>query len=321
MLVLGQTEEKSIQAIYFHFSNIDLIIGHKFSCIADLGLDGFCYNLKLLTGWTQMKSKKTFLTGSLLLSLLIILTAVIGLTNSTIYSSETANWRVQALAQDIFDGLILAPMIIASAYFSFKKKIWAFPVWIGSLFYSIYTYSIYAFTINFGLLFPVYVLILGFSFYLLLFTLITADVAQLKNKFKPSRIRNLLAIFLIFFGGFFYLVWGSEIIQALMNNEIPASIIETGLITNPVHVLDMAFLLPAMIISGILLKSNNKFGYLFAPAVLTTKALFTLTIILINLEFKRYGLETNQVLIIIFSFIFGLDLLILLKYLHQTRQA
>jgi hypothetical protein len=268
-----------------------------------------------------MKNKEIYLFLSLLLSSLIILTALVGLTEPAIYAQETANWRVQAIAQDIFDGLILAPVIMVSALLIFKGRLRAYPVWVGSLFYSIYTYSIYAFTINFGLLFPVYLLILGLSFYLLMFSLISQRIKLFKKMFESHWIKNILAIALIFFGSFFYLVWGSEVFRALSSDTIPSSVRETGLITNPVHVLDMAFLLPAMIISGVLLKRRNKFGYLFAPAVLTTKTLFTLTIIMINLEFKRHGLEADQSVILMFSLILGFDLFILGQYLAQIKES
>ena len=267
-----------------------------------------------------MKTKKLFLLLSLLLSILIALTAVVGLTNPVIYIQETLNWRVQALAQDIFDGLILAPLIIGSAYLVFKKRAWAYPIWAGAVFYSIYTYSIYAFTIHFGQLFPVYILILGLSFYLALLSLINCDISLFKSKFRSHWISTAAAVVLIIFGGLFYLVWGSEVFQALTAGTTPVSLQETGLITNPVHVLDMAFLLPAMIISGILLKKKNQFGFLFAPAVLTTKTLFTLTIIMINLEFMRHGLAANESVIFMFSFILGVDLLILGKYLLQISK-
>lgn len=265
----------------------------------------------------KLKNKKLYLLLSLILFATIIVTALVGLNLNTIYSLETINWEAQAIAQDIFNAVILAPTILVSAVLSYQKRKWAYPVWVGSLFYSIYTFSIYAFTIHFGLLFPVYVFVLGLSFYVVLFSLRQQHTKQFKDYFRPGWINKFLAGLLIFFGGFFYIVWESEIFQSLNTSSVPASIVETDLLTNPVHVLDLAFLLPAMIISGILLWNKKTLGYLLAPAIMTTKILFTLTIVLINLEFLRQGLESDLAVAIMFTAIFMLDLLTLGLFLKK----
>jgi hypothetical protein len=51
--------------------------------------------------------------------------------------------------------------------------------------------------------------------------------------------------------------------------------------TNPVHVLDMAFLLPAVIAAGVALVRRRPIGYWLAPVLLTTLAVITVGIVTI----------------------------------------
>jgi hypothetical protein len=56
----------------------------------------------------------------------------------------------------------------------------------------------------------------------------------------------------------------SEIVPNLLSNNLPTSLVETGLWVNPVHVLDLAFVLPGMIITSVLLWRKNLWGFLMA---------------------------------------------------------
>jgi hypothetical protein len=62
----------------------------------------------------------------------------------------------------------------------------------------------------------------------------------------------------------------SEIVPAVFSDTTPQALIDTGLPTNPVHVLDTAILLPASLITGVLLKGGRSTGYLLAPMLLGT---------------------------------------------------
>jgi hypothetical protein len=56
----------------------------------------------------------------------------------------------------------------------------------------------------------------------------------------------------------------------------------TGLLVNPVHVLDMAVFLPAMLLAGALLLRRRAMGYVLTPLVLTAACTISLGIIVIQ---------------------------------------
>ena len=55
---------------------------------------------------------------------------------------------------------------------------------------------------------------------------------------------------------------------ALLAGSTPQSIIDMALPTNPVHILDLAFFLPAAIATGVLLLKRKPLAYTLAPALI-----------------------------------------------------
>ena len=67
--------------------------------------------------------------------------------------------------------------------------------------------------------------------------------------------------FLIVVAALFALLWLSEIVPDLLVGRPPTSAAEWNIPTNPVHVLDLAFFLPAACLSGVLLLRHHWLGY------------------------------------------------------------
>jgi len=115
--------------------------------------------------------KKIYFFGSVLLFFLMAVTAVYGLFVPGAYSRETANWATQAKAQDWVDLLLAAPILLVSAILAFKKSSKAYLVWLGTLFFIVYSFLLYGFLVHFNTMFPVYMAVLGLSIYFLIFSL------------------------------------------------------------------------------------------------------------------------------------------------------
>jgi len=61
------------------------------------------------------------------------------------------------------------------------------------------------------------------------------------------------------------LLWLSEDVPALLAGGVPQSVRDMALPTNPVHVLDLAFFLPAVITIGVQLLRRRPFAFTVAP--------------------------------------------------------
>lgn len=120
---------------------------------------------------------------------------------------------------------------------------------------------------------------------------------------------------LIVYGVLFYLLWFSEIIPSLSSPELPSKIKEIGGVTNPVHILDIALVLPAFIISAILLFKRSVWGIVFVPSFLAFSILMSLTIswIIIYVNIKSQISDYTIAIVFVLHSLISLSGLLLMK--------
>lgn len=262
---------------------------------------------------------KTNLFLSLILALLIIITSGPSLFSSNFYSKETSNWGTQSIGQDGIDLFLIAPLLIITSVFFYRKRT-ALLLWSGILFYLIYTYVIYCFTLHFNKFFISYCVILGLSFYLFQYFLLSQIQKPIVKSMTNKRVRKIIGIYFIAIACLFYLLWLTEIIWAIMNNTMPASLVGTGLFTNPVHAIDLSVCLPALFITGFLLLKQNVFGLLLTPAMLVFCILMDITIGVLVVLMKSKGLEGDYSIAVVMFMLALLSAVLLIwfmKYLEM----
>ncbi|MGQ4875874.1 MAG: hypothetical protein ACP6IY_17555 [Promethearchaeia archaeon] len=258
----------------------------------------------------ENKHGKIILILSLLLLIFLIIASYSGIFIAETYARNTKSFAVQGIGQDIVNFFIIAPLLFISSILYYKGNKKAMFIWAGLLSYVIYTYVIYCFAQPFNFLFLVYCTILGLSFYSFLYFLLNMTDNPIKDWYKNEIPIKMISIFFIIIAILFYFVWLSEIIPALINNEIPQSVIENGVITNPVHVLDLTIFLPALLITAQLLLKDNKYGYLLAPILLIFIILMSLAIIGMVIVMLLKDVETDIGLAAIFIVINVMSIII-----------
>lgn len=196
------------------------------------------------------------------ISVLVVLASVRGLVDAATYGEETANWATQAKGQDI--GNLLAVLtLVVSGYGSHQGSHRAALVWLGTLLYLIYAYLVYAMAVHFGRLFLVYVAVLGLSFYALVSSL---DRARADDRRHDPRARLHAGCTAIAIGVLFGLLWLGELVPATLSGDAPRSVVEAGLWVNPIHVVDLALLLPGFVVAGVLALRGSAAGqFLLGP--------------------------------------------------------
>jgi hypothetical protein len=65
----------------------------------------------------------------------------------------------------------------------------------------------------------------------------------------------------------------------MLGGTTPKSLVDAGLMTNPVHVLDLSVLLPTAITAGLLLQKGRALGYVLTPVVLGAMVFLSIGII------------------------------------------
>ncbi len=212
------------------------------------------------------------------LALLVALSGWAGLFWPATYARETALWAAEGMGGDAVNLFVVAPVLVASALVARRGSLPALLVWMGTLLYLVYNFLIYAVAVHFNALFLVYCVILGGSFYALVAAFLSVGAGEAEKAYAARAPAKTMAAVLIAIGIVFAALWLREIIPAMISGETPKAIRETGLLTNPVHVLDLSVLLPAMIAAGILLWRRRPAGFLLAPILMVFAILMTAAI-------------------------------------------
>jgi hypothetical protein len=207
------------------------------------------------------------------LAALLALVSVAGLTQPDLYRGPPA-WTLQAVAQDLADLVLVLPVLLAGAWLAARGSWRGWLIWLGSLSYLVYTFAIYAFAVAHNAYFLAYTAILGLSFWAFVGAAVATDWNALARRIGPANpARRWVALYLAVPALLFYGLWLADELPAALAGREPASLAGLGLPTNPVHVLDLAVLLPAMIGAGILLWRRREPAYGLA-AVLLVNGLF-----------------------------------------------
>ena len=205
---------------------------------------------------------------------------IVGLLKPSIYSGLTPAFLPQAFAQDLANLIVVSPAMLVLAALALRGSLRAYLLWLGTVVFTVYNYVIYTFSVPFGPLFLLWVAVFGLSIYALIGGISSADHPRVKASFTRARPVHVMAWVLIVIAVLFAFVWLSEDITALLSGTAPASVRDMGLPTNPVHVLDLALVLPAVFATGIMLLKGAPLGYTMAPAFIVLLILTGVAIIL-----------------------------------------
>ena len=218
----------------------------------------------------------------------------------SVYDEETTNWATQARGQDIGNLLAVITLLVSGHLFR-KGSHRAALVWLGTLLYLVYAYVIYAMAVHFNQLFLVYVAALGLSAYAFVFSLDRLRAADLALA-APGAGRlagyTSTAIGVVFAG-----LWLSELVPATLSDEVPQSVADAGLWVNPVHVIDLAFLLPAMVIVGIQALRGRAAGQFFVGPLLVFSVLMGTSIVATMVLMTLEGFEDTLAPLVMVSLV------------------
>ncbi len=259
-----------------------------------------------------------FIIFSFLVFLLVIITSFFGYFHTGFYAKETAIWQVQSVGQDFINLFIVAPVLFISICFAPKFFSYAKFVLAGTLLYLTYTYVIYCFNIHFNQFFVFYCLIFGLSFYAVFYFLLIhiGKTGFYKEGIHTNRLTGFTFIII---SALFYSLWLTEIIPSIANDSSPQNLAQTGLATNPVHVLDLAIVLPAIFITGILILKKKQLGYFLAPVLLVFSSLMNLTIIVLTIFIARRTGKNDLTLVPVMSVLTIQYLVLLILSLKKSR--
>lgn len=255
---------------------------------------------------------RNILKVSIPLILLVTAVSSAGLFYPQVYRAATPSWLAQSIGQDAVDMFLIVPVLIIGTIYSFRDHRIGLYLWLGTLLYLVYTFLIYCFTVRFNPLFIPYCLILGISFFSLVW-FFSGDKRRFYGN-TGNKILGIVGIYFIVIAVAFYSLWLVEIIPATINNDIPASTRDAGLFTNPVHVIDLSLFLPASFIIGIMALRRSLLATILSPVLLTFFILMDLTIAALSIIMVTKGVGGSYVIAAIMICFGVFSLLLLVAY-------
>jgi hypothetical protein len=226
----------------------------------------------------------------------------------------------QAIGQDIVTLGVALPALVVGAVLAGRGSGRARLVWLGVLIYLVYTYVIYAFQVRFNPLFLVYVALLGCSLYALIGGLATTDFGRIKARFAEKTPVRAVSVFLGILAFLFYFSWLGEVVPALVAGEVPQSVAENGTPTNGVHVLDMAWILPAAALTAVWLWRKRAPGYTLAGALLTFFSLLALAIMAMMISMSLNAQPAAPGMAVVFGVVAAASLVLMVWYLRGLKE-
>ena len=173
---------------------------------------------------------------------------------------------------------VALPVLVASMVLAQRDSLRAQVTWAGALTYIAYNAVIFAFATAFNPLFLLYVATLSLAVWSLVALLHQVDVDAIRAHFAEKTPIRFFAGYLVFISLLFLMTWLKQIIPAMFDSIAPAFLAGTIMLTSPVHVLDLGFLLPLGFLSAIWLWQRKSWGYLLAGLLMVMMTIETISI-------------------------------------------
>ncbi len=184
--------------------------------------------------------------------------------------------------------------------------------------YAVYTLAIYCFAVHLNALFLVYCAAFGVSIYALIAVAASLLREDATRWFESSVWRRTIGGVLIATGVAFGALWLAQLVPAALTGTPPRELAEAGLPTNPIHVLDLSFILPLHLIAGVTLLRRRSLGFVLAPALLAFDALMAGSIAFLQTFLEAREITTGGVPVAIaMAMVAALSIVLLVQMLRK----
>lgn len=239
-----------------------------------------------------------------------------------LYKNDSVSAASQAIAQDYITLFLGIPLLVVSLFLGIKKSIKGRLLLTGTLGYFLYTYTSYSFLAMYNSFFLIYVILMSISFFGFILSIMSVNIKELHNCFNAKFPVRFVGGFLIFMSFIIGMLWLGRIIPSLLKGKPPFGLEHYS--TLIIQALDLGFVVPVGILSGILLIKRKSFGYLLA-SIITIKGITMLSAISAMVISQIYaGVEIATFEIIVFP-IFNLAiiycLILIMKSINEPYKS
>jgi hypothetical protein len=225
------------------------------------------------------------LTG--LIGTLMIVAAVAGLFADGLY--RDGSWAREAFrGADLVTLVLGIPLLIAGLVLSAHGSRRGHVVWIGMLGYAVYNYAYAVFGAEFNDLFLLHIAILSMSLFALACA-VPSIAGEWKARIRPSHIDRWIGGFLVVVGVAQGGLWIALALRFAFTDQLLNDIPVEG--QHLVFALDLALLVPTLVLAGVLLFRRRPTGVLLAGAVTVFGAAYQINLMMAGVFQENAGVE------------------------------
>lgn len=267
----------------------------------------------------ETKNLKIINVLSVLLAIFLAVVAAGGAFFPSVYEREVPSMAAQGKGQDIVDLFLVVPLLLVSLFYTNRKSKTAAFILGGTLLYIMYSYVIYSFGVHFNRLFLLYTVTLGLALYAFILFMMDFMKNNTAGWFSDPP-KKTTGIYLIVVAVIFYMLWLKSIVPAILNNTIPADVANYNLLVNPVHVLDIAFALPGLILGGLLLMKGKNPGFVIAPIALIFMMILTIALAGMVIMLVIEGISEDYTIAGVFGVLTIISLIFLILFFRKMKK-
>ena len=262
--------------------------------------------------------KKIVYINSIFIAILAGIATLSGLFWKGLYKHDTISMAAQAMGQDLITLLIGVPILLGSLYLIRKNSLRGSLIWMGTIFYFLYSYASMAFLASYNQIFLVYVALFSLSLYTFVYGLLSLNVKTIKKSISPGKASKIAGMFLIFSGAMVALMWIKMIVDSLLTGIAPSAL--ESYTTLVVQALDIGVVFPATLIGGLLILKGKEWGYALVSILLIKASLLGTAIISMIFFMAQNGVSPALGQVIFFAIITVAGILISIAFYSKIKE-
>lgn len=229
---------------------------------------------------------------------------IIKLYGSGLYRNDSIAYVAQGKASDGITLVCAIPLLLYALVSTIKGSFRARLVLTGTLGYFLYTYMSYTFLWMYNPFFIIYVILMSASLFALILAILSFDIAGLPSRFSEKLPTSFLGGFQLFIAFAIGMLWLGKIATSLIQNVPPLGL--DHYTTLVIQGMDLGFVVPIAVLSGMMIIKRKPFGYLLTSIVIIKGITMLTCISAMIVNSILSGIDVSIVEIVLF---FGLNIL------------
>lgn len=218
-----------------------------------------------------------------------------------LYQFDTVSSASQEIAQDVVTLFLGVPLLAVGLWMSSRGSIRGRLLLTGLLGYFLYTYASMSFLTAFNPLYLVYVALFSLSLYGFILALSGLDTESIRAHLDERFPRKPVAIYFLVVGVFLCFAWLGLVVPPFFSGKPPAGL--ESAITMVIQSMDLGIIVPAAVISAVLLLKKKAWGFTLSTVLLIKIIGMGTALIAMIINQMLAGVKIDPVVSVIFVLI------------------